>query len=415
MSYPDEQSLPWVEAILPIALADGAAEESCFSAAVSAAGLILVSFHQRPAQQLLKLQITLPNSDELAIHGMVDETYCLEEDQPDGLWSVTVIFYSMRQASERRWLKFVREREREAAAAEPTPPPRRDRGVDPHPPATPRPRARGERAIVPADRGVVIPMPPRRPSAPMATPLPRDSRPPWAEEQAPIVSNANAAASPQRRTAIPPPKPALGTPYPKRVEQLSPHGDREGAAGAGRYPLPPGARRPTPEVLARKPGASPVVYKIPLPTLEAMAGFAETALSVRGVVVRTEDLRSVGTPVVVRVVHALSKDEFHLPGEVVEHYAERPGVAVGFTKLTRRTVAEYHRFVARGIPDEWPELEGWAEETATECTEEEMRDLSYVNKCSEQSKRATAPHRIPADTTVLRESMLMPLENLTKK
>jgi len=438
--------------------------------------------------------ITLPSLDELAIHGMVEDAKCLEEDRPDALWNVTIIFYSMRQSSEQRWLDFVKrvskgehepegfeididgpdseelileslpkrdsvvppsseeeeieleiddiefdekeDREDESPSIDapdtrreqPSVAPTRERpsvaptsvvpsGSPSEPPSSPIPVARDSSpgSIVPVEPGDLAAAEAGRTSGLVPTSPPRDSRPPWADERAPIVSNSADAVTSRRRTAIPPPEPPRGAATSHQIEQLSPRDGRGRPMPVRRRSVQRGAVRPTPAALSRTLGASPVVYKIPLPTLEAMAGFAEAAFRSRGVVVRTDDLRGVGTPVVVCVVHALSKDEFHLPGEVVRHFPERPGVAVGFTKLNRKTIAEFHRFVANGIPDEWPEWEGWVEQKESESFGEEQRNLSYVDEYAKRKMRETSPHTIPADTKVLRESMIVPLEKILKK
>ncbi len=94
-----------------------------------------------------------------------------------------------------------------------------------------------------------------------------------------------------------------------------------------------------------------MVYRLALPTVEALQGFVDTALASKGVFVRTNQIRPPGTPAVVCVVHPLSGDEFHLPGEVVPVSSNRPGVAVQFQGVTARTIADFRYFIALGIPE----------------------------------------------------------------
>lgn len=95
-----------------------------------------------------------------------------------------------------------------------------------------------------------------------------------------------------------------------------------------------------------------VVYRMALPTIEALQGFANTALVSNGVFVRTAQIRPPGTPAVVCVVHPMSGDEFHLPGEIVPTSPARPGVAVEFHGVTDLTVSEFRYFIALGIPED---------------------------------------------------------------
>lgn len=99
--------------------------------------------------------------------------------------------------------------------------------------------------------------------------------------------------------------------------------------------------------------AVPTFYRLALPTVESLQGFASTALEEsKGVFVRTHHIIPERSPAVVCVIHPLSGDEFHLPGEVVRAPTNRPGVAVEFQGVTAKTVAEFRNFIALGIPQD---------------------------------------------------------------
>lgn len=147
------------------------------------------------------------------------------------------------------------------------------------------------------------------------------------------------------------------------------------AAARPTAPAPGASTSPPPRDLQLAPDATSgaAVYRLELPTLAALEEFGKTALPARGVVVRTADVRPPGTPAVVCVLHPVSGDEFHLPGEVVPLQRGGSGVAVGLTGVTARTVEDFQLFVALGIPDddqthgrprELPPIGDWDELTA---------------------------------------------------
>jgi hypothetical protein len=126
----------------------------------------------------------------------------------------------------------------------------------------------------------------------------------------------------------------------------------------GRPPIAPTPRLTPPQRPMGGLGLAPddqmgfIVYRLALPSVESLIGFADNALTSQGVFVRTNQIRPPGTPAVVCVVHPLSGDEFHLPGEVATVPASRPGVAVQFQGITERTASDFHNFIALGIPQD---------------------------------------------------------------
>ena len=148
-----------------------------------------------------------------------------------------------------------------------------------------------------------------------------------------------------------------------------------------------------------------VVYRILLPSVDALEGFADTALETGGVFVRTRDIRPSGTPAVVIVVHPLSQDEFHLPGEVGRVGDHRRGVGVRFVGVTDRTVSDYRNFIVLGIPDddfgdtgdEPPSVPGG-----------DHHELTMLNPARRQQKDPTGS--VPRDTREIDMSKVEPLD-----
>jgi hypothetical protein len=148
-----------------------------------------------------------------------------------------------------------------------------------------------------------------------------------------------------------------------------------------------------PSPLVSDDSTGTVVYRMALPTVEALLGFANTALVSKGVFVRTTQLRPQGTPAVVCIVHPMSGDEFHLPGEIVAERPARPGVAVGFHGVTDRTVADFRNFIVLGIPEEDTGINAPVEEPAFGDGDEV---LTIIN--------ASSRHDAPAARDVPREN-----------
>jgi hypothetical protein len=98
----------------------------------------------------------------------------------------------------------------------------------------------------------------------------------------------------------------------------------------------------------------PVVYRLALPTVAGLRGFADNALSARGIFIRTVNARPPGTMAVVCVVHPQSRDEFHLPGEVIAVGTDEQGVAVAFHGVTPNTAEDFRRFIVQGSPNASP-------------------------------------------------------------
>lgn len=131
-----------------------------------------------------------------------------------------------------------------------------------------------------------------------------------------------------------------------------------------------------------------VVYRLALPTVEALEEFSRSALATGGVFLRSPDIRAPGTSAVVSIVHPLSGDEFHLPGEIIAAGSNRPGVAVHFHGVTERTLEEYKYFIALGIPDEVaPRQEGRLHYFFSDAEQE----LTAVPS-SEDGENATSPN-----------------------
>jgi len=201
--------------------------------------------------------------------------------------------------------------------------------------------------------------------------------------------------------------PALGAEYPygpmtPAYHQQYPyagfHPSAPGGYVAPMLALPPAAG------LAPVEAMTHVVYRILLPSVEALEGFADTALRTGGVFVRTQDIRPSGTPAVVIVVHPLSQDEFHLPGEVSRVGDHRRGVGVRFVGVTDRTVSDYRNFVVLGIPDDDVGSGSVESPSAAEGSEPE---LSMLNPVKRQRKDSTGS--VPRDTREIEMSKVEPL------
>lgn len=146
-----------------------------------------------------------------------------------------------------------------------------------------------------------------------------------------------------------------------------------------------------------------VVYRMVLPSVHALAGFADSALGSGGVFVRTRDLRPAGTPAVVVVVHPLSRDEFHLPGEVVHVGAAQRGVGVKFIGLTDRTASEFRQFIGLGIPDDDASR---APSTPSRLGDRDSRELTLVHTTKHQRPDPAGP----VDTHEVLVSKVEPLK-----
>ena len=115
-----------------------------------------------------------------------------------------------------------------------------------------------------------------------------------------------------------------------------------------------------------------VVYRLLLPTPQALIDFGNTTLTAGGVFLRTQDIRPPGTPAILIVVHPESHREFHIPGEVKKSPKTRgQGVAIGFDRITDLTMAEYRRFAEPEVIEAEYEVEP-AEDT------DRSQELAYV-------------------------------------
>lgn len=90
------------------------------------------------------------------------------------------------------------------------------------------------------------------------------------------------------------------------------------------------------------------VYRLELPSVAALEQFSQLALGSGGVFVRTDDLRPGGSPAIVCVVHPTSRDEFHIPGTIVQARRDRAGVSIRFAGVTADTYRAFREFVALG-------------------------------------------------------------------
>jgi hypothetical protein len=149
-----------------------------------------------------------------------------------------------------------------------------------------------------------------------------------------------------------------------------------------------------------------VVYRLMLPTAEALEGFAQAALRSGGVFVRTRDLRPIGTPAVVVVVHPMSGDEFHLPGEIEHSGIQNRGVGVRLFGVTQRTVSEFRNFITLGIPDnDFIDVE-------SEAIDSPLNGSAIIIATTTRADREDQTGSIPRDT---REINLSQVEPLTRK
>ena len=243
-------------------------------------------------------------------------------------------------------------------------------------------------------------------------PTPADSeaelRTTVAPSKKPRQSPAQGGATPVVQTA--PPRDRLGDgrgrPDWRAGNEPSAHWNPNGAPPSQPRPMewtPQGwqdeVRHPPPALPPPAPSLLPdeqmgyMVYRLALPTVDALQGFTDTALASKGVFVRTNHIRPPGTPAVVCVVHPLSGDEFHLPGEVVPVNSPRPGVAVEFQGVTARTVSDFRYFIALGIPEE--ELPPEPQDAHPEFTDDEV--LTMIN--SSPRLEAQKGSEIPRENT----------------
>lgn len=93
------------------------------------------------------------------------------------------------------------------------------------------------------------------------------------------------------------------------------------------------------------------VYRLELSSTEALEQFSQNALRAGGVFIRTSELRRVGLPAVVCVVHPDSFDEFHIPGVISSVAPERPGVSVRFAGIAKEAMRDFRRFIALGTSE----------------------------------------------------------------
>lgn len=207
--------------------------------------------------------------------------------------------------------------------------------------------------------------------------------------------------------------PSTGLPYsnhPAPQPSTAPH------PGPGGFPqqlalpgmrVPPAALPPAMDLAPTEP-LSHVVYRLVLPDVDALEGFARSALKTGGVFVRTRDIRPAGTPAVVIVVHPLSSDEFHLPGEVESPGSQRRGVGVRFAGVTDRTVKEFGNFIVLGIPDDDIPGEDEPGDAEDRAGEGQKTELTLVS--SSKNQRGDPTGSVPRDTREIDMSSVEPLK-----
>jgi hypothetical protein len=168
---------------------------------------------------------------------------------------------------------------------------------------------------------------------------------PWSREPTILMRAAGHTDvvdhQPGRSSSVPPPTARRSA----SVARPPSHRPRS-VAPALPSPYPRSSSRP-PWRLGLAPGGNigNVVYRLLLPSVDSLRDFASTALQAGGVFIRTDDLRPPGTPAIVCLVHPLDGREFHLPGFVRALPPDKPGVAIKFTEVTTRTIADFHIFL----------------------------------------------------------------------
>lgn len=314
----------------------GATEEKAFAGEVGLRGAFIVTMTPRPVRQLLGLSLALPEGEPLEVNGMVARSVRPEEAARLGVPpGMGIQFYGLSRAGRERWeqvfFRLLTGRIRRTSA----------------PPTSRAARSGGAPSLVIVDgaepaAGAVGPKrarPSQRPAEPYVA-LTRVRRRPGDQGARTAPTRAEEPASLAEAT--------------EGAGQLSSWYqyflDDDGTAAAsrsmhaeGRHEEPPGRAASAPDCLD-----GPVLYRLAVGGARALRQFGATVLSARGIFLRSVDPRPPGTPVVVCVVHPLSGEELHLPGEVVSVADDRPGVAVALHGLRKRDVRDFERFAAEG-------------------------------------------------------------------
>lgn len=193
----------------------------------------------------------------------------------------------------------------------------------------------------------------RRPPAPADEPAPaRDSRPtgpitsviriigagqaaaaaPPDDGGAPIteVSTAKLRAEEREKLQLR----ALGPLQPPALSTLTT--SRPRLVAAGLVPLAPTGLLPQ------------VVYRLEMTSTWVIEAFGRATVETGRVIITPAEPRRLGTPVVVCVVHPVTRDELHLPGVVVASTDERGGVAVELAGASEATRGALERLLAAG-------------------------------------------------------------------
>lgn len=185
-----------------------------------------------------------------------------------------------------------------------------------------------------------------------SSPAPSSPSAPWAREASLLLRAKGQLPLDDRGPRQPAPRPQARPSRPRGPDRPSPRVGHP-ARSARRFD---GPRLLPPATSGLAPGAQMghVVYRLRLPSVEALREFATTALGAGGVFIRTDDVRAPGAPAVVVMVHPVNGRQFHLPGCVQPTPPGRPGVAVKFSEVTSRTMANFHLFVRTGRPSQPP-------------------------------------------------------------